>query len=175
MTYRHINTTLNTYLSHISLLKSIRSGFILAGAVLIILASTTTTALAEVNDVVFPHDYKLGKHYATVTRGSTREELYTSEKAISAVNNNHPFPDGTVIIMEDYRNDELYRYIVMEKRTGWAASDTANTQAGDWKFQWFNPDRSVRGSESLQRCRNCHASQPDSDYVFTANQMKNSN
>ena len=63
----------------------------------------------------------------------------------------------------------------MEKRDGWGASSSDSVHAGDWKFQWFNPEQSVRASESLQRCSSCHTSQSESDYVFTADRMKDFN
>ncbi|MGW1627701.1 hypothetical protein, partial [Streptomyces sp. NPDC002172] len=78
-------------------------------------------ALAQGNDRVdFPANYRQGVHYATVERGGIREEIFTSRNAISAAKSGKPLPSGTVITMEDYREGKLFRYIVMEKRIGWA-------------------------------------------------------
>jgi hypothetical protein len=71
--------------------------------------------------VKFPEGYADGVHYTTVNRGNIREELFTTGAAIEAVKNGQPIPSGTVITMEDYRDGKLFRYVVMEKHTGWGA------------------------------------------------------
>ena len=81
-------------------------------------------------------------------------------------------PSGTVITMEDHRDGELFRYVVVEKRSGWRARHAPEHRTGDWEFRWFNPDRSPKAGESLDRCRSCHAGQAASDFVFTADRMK---
>ena len=59
------------------------------------------------------------------------EELFTSREAIDAVKNGRPIPSGTVITMEDYRSGKLFRYVVMEKRTGWGAQYPPDIRDGD--------------------------------------------
>ena len=90
-----------------TILSLVKKPIVRVSASLIVLSSSMSNAFAEDNGVIFPQDYKLGKHYATVNRGDIREELYTSIDAILAAKNNQPFPDGTVIMMEDYRDDQL--------------------------------------------------------------------
>jgi hypothetical protein len=143
-------------------------------AVLVLLAGAASfrQAHADGEMVRFPADYAKGVHYATVNRGGIREELFTSREAIAAVKAGRPMPSGTVITMEDHRNGELYRYVVMEKRTGWGARHAPELRTGEWEFQWFNPDRSPKAGENLDRCRSCHVGQAASDFVFTADRMK---
>lgn len=129
-------------------------------------------AIADGNFVAFPNDHSSGVHYATVNRGNVREELFTSPAAIEALKAGLPAPNGTVITVEDYRSDELYRYIVMEKRTGWGSQHPPELRTGEWEFQWFNPDRTPRAGENLDRCRSCHASQSSQDFLFTADRMR---
>lgn len=131
-----------------------------------------TDASAAEQKVDFPAEYAQGKHYASIVRGNTREELYTTPDAIAAASRGEPLPEGTVITMEDYRNNQLYRYVVMEKRKGWGEALPAELRTGDWEFQWFNPDRTVRSGENLDRCRACHTSQSGNDFVFSFNTMK---
>lgn len=133
-----------------------------------------TNAAAAEAKVDFPAGYAQGKHYASIVRGDTREELYTTPEAIAAASRGEPLPEGTVITMEDYRNNQLYRYVVMEKRKGWGLAHPAELRTGDWEFQWFNPDRTVRPGENLDRCRACHTSQSGNDYVFSFDRMKES-
>ena len=113
--------------------------------------------------VTFPETYAQGVNFATVKRGSTTEQLFTSRATIDAVKSDQPVPSGTVITMEDYRDGKLFRYVVMEKRAGWGAG---------WEFQAFNADKSVNHNENLDRCFACHKSQERQDFVFTLDRMK---
>lgn len=128
---------------------------------------------AEDNRVRFPESFESGVHYATVRRGNIVEELYTSREAIDAVKNGRPIPDGTVIAMTDTRDGRLYRYVVMQKGQGWGSDVPPQQRTGDWQFQWFNPDRTVKADESLARCHSCHQSQASQDFVFTLDRMRN--
>ncbi len=122
--------------------------------------------------VQFPENYKQGVHYATVERGNVREELYTSPEAIEAARKNQPLPDGTVILMEDYRDGKLLRYIAMEKKPGHGDTQPADVRAGDWAFQSFGPDRLIHRGENLNRCMACHRPQARNDFVFTYDRMR---
>ncbi|WP_333822996.1 cytochrome P460 family protein [Pinisolibacter sp.] len=127
---------------------------------------------AEDTPVRFPSGYAKGVHYATINRGDTREELFTSREAVDALKAGKPLPSGTVITMEDYRSDVLFRYVVLEKRIGWSTLHPPGLRTGDWEFQWFNPDRTVKTSENLDRCRSCHVSQASQDYLFTSDRIR---
>jgi Cytochrome P460 len=142
--------------------------------VLILGAAGTVTwhAKADRDLVKFPENFAEGVHYTTVNRGNIREEFFTSRAAIDAVKNGQPFPSGTVITLVDYRHGKLFRYVVMEKHTGWSAEYPAEKRDGGWEFQAFNADKSVNQSEDVGRCFSCHKSQESQDFVFTLDQMK---
>lgn len=122
--------------------------------------------------VAFPEAFRQGVHYATVNRGNIREELYTSLAAIAAAKSGQPFPSGTVITMEDYRDGILFRIVVMEKRTGWGADYPPEKRNGEWEFEEFRPDMTVNRGEQLDRCFACHKGQHAQDFVFTRERMK---
>jgi predicted small secreted protein len=123
--------------------------------------------------VEFPENYDKGVNYTTVHRGNVREELYTSREAIKAVQNGQPFPDGTVITLEIYRDEELDEIFVMEKRTGWGGQTPQGTpRNGDWQYQEFNADKSLDYEEDIGRCFTCHANQERDEYVNTLDEMK---
>ncbi|MBZ5752674.1 cytochrome P460 family protein [Metabacillus rhizolycopersici] len=123
--------------------------------------------------VKFPENYDKGVNYTTVHRGNVREELYTSREAIEAVQNGQPFPDGTVITLEIYKDEELDEIFVMEKRTGWGDQTPQGTpRNGDWQYQEFNADRSLDYEEDIGRCFTCHANQERDEYVNTLDEMK---
>jgi hypothetical protein len=125
--------------------------------------------------VKFQEDFAEGMHYATVERGNVKEELFTSRAAAEPVKNGQPIPSGTVITLVDYRDGRLFRYVVMEKRTGWGADYPPEKRNGEWEFQAFNADRLVNRNENFDRCLSCHKSQAQQDFVFTRDRMKNAN
>jgi hypothetical protein len=77
-----------------------------------------------------------------------------------------------VITLVDYRDGKLFRYVVMEKRTGWGAGYTPEKRNGEWKYQAFNADKSMNRNENLDRCFSCHQSQAGRDFVHTLDRMK---
>jgi hypothetical protein len=124
------------------------------------------------NLVEFPENYDKGVLYTTVTRGNTYEELYTSRETIKAVQNGEPIPNGTVITLEIYEDEELDRIFVMEKRNGWADQNPSEMRNGDWQYQEFTEDGSVNEEADIGRCFSCHANQERDDYVNTLDEMK---
>lgn len=120
--------------------------------------------------VQFP-DYEEDVLYTTVHRGNIKEDIYASEEAIEAVKNGLPIPGGTVITLVDYRDGNLFRYVVMEKQGGWGSEYPEALRNGEWEYQAFNADRTVNTSENLSRCFSCHKSQADNDYVYTFDDM----
>lgn len=153
-------------------MSPIRLAALPAALVLLVGANAFRQAHADSELVRFPAEYAKEVHYATVNRGNIREELFTSRETIEAVKAGRPMPSGTVITMEDHRDGKLYRYVVMEKRTGWGAQHAPGFRTGEWEFLWFNPDRSPKVGENLDRCRSCHVGQAAREFVFTADRMK---
>jgi hypothetical protein len=98
-----------------------------------VLAVAIGQAYAGGDKVKFPENHADGVHYATVNRGNIREELFTSREAINAVKNGKAIPGGTVITLVDYRDGKLFRYVVMEKRTGWGADHPPEKRNGEWE------------------------------------------
>lgn len=146
---------------------------IVAGTIFMVVVSIFDWRVRAGNGVVqFPEGYKNGVHYATVLRNSIREEIFTSREAIEAAKSGMPFPNGTIIVMEDYRGGQLHRYVVMEKRTGWGSGYPDNIRNGDWLYREFRADGSPNLSEDGTRCMSCHKSQAGNDFVFTLERMK---
>jgi hypothetical protein len=136
-------------------------------------AAVMASQVRAARDLVkFPNGYDGGVHYTTVTRGNIRVEIFATPAAIEAAKKGQPLPSGTVITMEDYRDGELLRYIIMEKRAGWGAEYPPELRNGEWEFQAFNADKTVNETENVARCFSCHKSQSAQDFVFTAGRMK---
>ncbi|WP_321792746.1 cytochrome P460 family protein [Burkholderia pyrrocinia] len=122
--------------------------------------------------VQFPEDYKQGVHYATVTRSNIRGEIYTSREAVEAAKKSQPLSEGAVILMEDYRDGELYRSIAMEKKARHGTATPADIRTDDWAFQSFDPGQRINRSESVSRCMACQPPPAKSDLDFTYNRMQ---
>ena len=122
--------------------------------------------------VKFPDNFADGVLYATVERGNLKEEIFTSRETLDAVKNGQPIPSGTVITLVDYRDGKLFRYVVMEKRSGWGAEYPPEKRNGEWELQAFNADRTVNRGEKLDRCFSCNKPRERQDFVFTFDRMK---
>jgi hypothetical protein len=89
---------------------------------------------AEVNRVRFPNLDELVQ-YTTVRRGNVTEHVVTTPEALDAVKNGRSIPAGTHFVLVDHRDNERYRYFVMEKGEGFGADYDENRRTGDWQFQ----------------------------------------
>jgi hypothetical protein len=125
-------------------------------------ALVTTTAYAEANQVTFPPLDDL-EHYTTVTRGVTREHMFTSRAALNAIKAGRPVPKGTHMVLVDYQSNVLTRYLVSQKM-----GDGPN----DWQYQWFWPNKSVKADENVAQCFSCHQSRVESQFMFTFDDAK---
>lgn len=130
---------------------------LLLAAFLLLGGSYPSRALAEANSVTFPPIEEF-EHYTTVERGEITEHMMTSREALAALKAGSPVPIGTHLVLVDYRNGQVFRYFVSQK---------VGEGAGDWEFQWFHPDRSVKADENTARCYSCRRSRQDSQFMFT--------
>ncbi len=144
----------------------------LAASVLVGTSGVRQLRAEENERVAFPHGYEAGVHYATVNRGGIREELFASRAAVEAAKQGLPLPEGTVVMLEDYRQDRLYRYVVMEKRAGWGNAYPEDIRNGDWDYREFRADKTPNPAEDGTRCLACHKSQAGNDFVFTYDRLR---
>lgn len=114
-------------------------------------------AHAEANAVTFPPLEQL-EHYTTVRRGITREHMLTSQAALDALRAGQPVPTGTHMVLVDYQDDVLTRYLVGQK---------IGAGEDEWQYQWFRPDQSVKADENVAQCYSCHQSRQDQQFMFT--------
>ncbi len=145
---------------------------LLASAALAIAAIAAGIALSEPTRVTFPENIDTFVHYTTVTRGNVVEHMLIPPAAIEAVRAGQPLPDGTHVVLADYRDGEIYRYFIMQKGPDWGADYDEDSRTADWQYQWFWADRSINMEEDTARCRSCHQSREGSDYLFTYNDLR---
>jgi hypothetical protein len=134
--------------------------------------ASTGAAYAEPNKVTFPEDLEALELYTTVTRGNIFENVYTSREALDAIQQGEDLPNGTQVVLEIFRDEELWRLFVMEKGEGWGEEYDEASRTGDWQFQWYWPDGTINMEENTARCRSCHMSREDRSYMFTYNDAR---
>lgn len=149
-----------------------RGGVIASILVLAMGAACAWHAHARSDLVKFPSDYLQGVRYATIERGNLREEIFTSKATIDAVKKGQSIPSGAIITLVDYRDGALCRYVVMEKRTGWGTDYPPALRNGEWEYQSFNADTSVKVDGQPDRCMSCHKAREQQDFVWTIDQMR---
>lgn len=129
-------------------------------------------AWSEPNRVEYPANLDELVQYTTVTRGEVTEFIYTSQAALDAIRAGEPVPQDTQVILQDWRDGEVYRLFVMQNGEGWGDEYAEATRTGDWQFQWYWPDGSINADENTERCRACHQSREDRGYMFTYNDAR---
>jgi hypothetical protein len=114
--------------------------------------------------------------------------LYVNRDAAARVKLGEPFPDGTVLVMEDHEAEldgagnpvmdgagrlrptaKILAIAVMEKRAGWGATNPFPDEQdnGDWEYASFKPDGSAN-PVPLNACYSCHLPQKGAlDYTFS--------
>ena len=124
------------------------------------------------NKLNFLRTYDKGVLYTTVTRGNAKELLYANRETIEAVKAGKPFPSGTVLTLEIYRDGKLSDIFVSEKRTGWKIRTLLRRATEIGVYQAFIADKSVNTKRDIKSCISCHASQVRDDFIYTYDQMK---
>lgn len=92
-------------------------------------------------------------------------KLYINETALDTiVNKKGTFPEGTLLIKENYTDDKkLFLITVMYKVKGF------NPAGHDWYWIKYKPDGEVRLEGKVDVCINCHLGVAGNDYTFTGN------
>ncbi len=90
-------------------------------------------------------------------------KLYINNLALdTVVNKKGVFPDGTLLIKENYTDDKkLFLITVMYKAKGF------NPAGHDWYWVKYKPDGEARLEGKVDACINCHVGIANNDYVFT--------
>jgi hypothetical protein len=112
---------------------------------------------AEQNDVTFPPIAEL-THYTTVERGSTVEHMLTTPEALASLKAGEQVPTGTHLVLQDFQNGELFRFLVSQK---------LGDGPSDWGYQWFWPDGTIKEDERTDQCFSCHRSREAQQFMFT--------
>lgn len=136
------------------------------------LAGGSWALAQQTTRVSFPTNLDQLVHYSTVKRGVSTEHMLTSRAALDAVKRGQPVPNGTHVVLVDYRDAKVFRYFVMQKGANWGADYEPKQRTGDWQFQAFTPEKTVNLRENPARCMSCHQSREDDEFLYTFSDMK---
>jgi len=142
-----------------------------------------TLALAEEavrQTVNYPEGYRQWRHVQSLIVEKGHKDfktvggfhiVYANEKAFEALMAGKPYPDGSVFVndvlgvTEDNHTltEGARKFIAVMEKDSKEVADT-----GGWAFQVFADDtKEPRGATDPKACFQCHASQKDTDYVFS--------
>jgi len=150
--------------------------------------AVTLTVAQEEERIAFPTDfaseYTLYMEIDRVQNPGQIMRIYANEAALSGLDSEGRFPDGSILVGEIFaaRTDaegnvitsDLGRQIiggpaavaVMEKRDGWGDAFPEELRNDDWDFAIFSP-AGERLDRDLNTCRACHAPLDEEDHVFS--------
>jgi hypothetical protein len=166
---------------------------ILATALGLVTASVVALQVRAGGDkIVFPDKYADGVMYYSFDKADTKQyrDIYITPAAIDALKKGQPVPSGTVITTVIYKaklddagnpvkdgggryiKTDIAAYAVMEKRTGWGAEYPDTKRNGEWEYQVFTAEKKPNDKANLAACFECHLPHADTDFLFTADQIK---
>jgi hypothetical protein len=167
--------------------RTVRIAVALAAALGVAAAAIPGRAGPEL--VAFPADYRSQfVAVGTVDRPDRSppqvRHFYINRAALEAARPGQPFPNGTVLIMEDRRaqlgpdgqpmrdaegrflsSDQVVALFVQEKRTGWGTEYPDNIRNGEWEYAAFAADGTRRDAPTTG-CFQCHRTRARQDYSF---------
>lgn len=105
---------------------------------------------------------KEGFYESTMPPGNILK-LYVNDLALDTiVNKRGVFPDGALLIKENYTDDrKVFLITIMYKAKGF------NPAGHDWYWVKYKPDGEVRLEGKVDACITCHVGVASNDYVFT--------
>lgn len=163
---------------------------IVAAGMLAVPGRAQNASDATFTRVALPADFaKTFKLYDKVDKPDRKivRYLYVNPQALAAVKPGEPFPEGTILVMEDHDvaleaggapikgadgrlqpTQRIRAIAVMEKRTGWGETNLfpADKDNGDWEYASFKPDGTPNPIK-LDSCYACHLPQKSLDFTFS--------
>lgn len=141
---------------------------IVAGSALGLIA---TLATAEPNRVTLP-DISTLEPYTSIVRGPVTETARTTREALEAVAAGRPIPNGTSIVLSFVKDGQLKRHFVMQKGADWGLDYPEDQRAGDWQFQWFRADGSIKPKVNTAECSACHRQRRGREHLYTFHELR---
>ena len=152
----------------------------LLGAVAVASFLFTAQLGAGTHQVPYPEGYRNWIHVKSmvILEGHPLYEafggihhIYANDKALQGYQQGGRFPDGSVIVFDLLEAKQDNHAIVEGQRkvVGVMFKDSKKfADTGGWGFEGFKADSRERAvTDAKSQCFNCHASQQQSDFVFS--------
>lgn len=102
--------------------------------------------------------------------------VYVNDKGAKALKNGGTYPDGSVVVFDLYDvKEDNGAYVATERKfIGVMVKDSKKyKETGGWGWDVFKGNSTTGGNvkDAKTECFNCHASQKESDYVFSKYQQ----
>jgi hypothetical protein len=104
-----------------------------------------------------------GERYAGLEPHGIQVSLYLSDEAGDAFEQpvGETMPDGTIMVKENWQEDNLAYYTIMQKRSGY---DPDNN---DWFYAMISGEGEIQAAGRLGDCIGCHAAVRSNDFVYS--------
>jgi hypothetical protein len=157
-----------------------RMAFVVACGILFAATGMAYSQGSGKDQVQYPEDYRSWAHVKSmvIQQGHALYDsfggihhVYANEKALKALKEGKPFPDGAVLIFDLLEAESGDNAIVEGPRKvlGVMQKDAKKfAQTGGWGFEGFKGDSQERVvTDAKTGCFDCHEPQKGRDYVFS--------
>lgn len=162
---------------------------ILVSATVLALALWATGALqvssAQSEGLKYPEGYRSWTHVKSMLIHSKDHPLYdpfgglhhvyVNDKGLKALKNGGTYPDGSILVFDLYDvKEDNGAYVATDRKfIGLMVKDSKKYKdTGGWGWDVFKGNAKTGGNvkDAKTECFNCHASQKESDFVFSTYQ-----
>jgi len=165
-----------------------RAVTLVPASILVAVTLIATGGSAGPEKIAFPAGWQKFVLYNTVDRYDNKQyrELYaSSQEAVDAAKSGKPLPNGTVLVLAQYKaqvdaqgnpmKDAKGRFMkgdpialtVMEKRAGWGAEYPDDLRNGEWEYAAFSLDGKLNTQANYKACFQCHKPHEKLDFVIS--------
>ena len=90
-------------------------------------------------------------------------KLFVNKPAMEAIKAGKPFPDGAILVKENYGEDKTSLMAI----TPMYRMKDYNAEGGDWFWAKYGTKGEVQAEGKIEGCIKCHAQVKDKDWVFS--------
>jgi hypothetical protein len=155
-------------------------------AIVLLVVVVHHESTAQSGGLKYPEGYRSWTHVKSMLIHSKDHPLYdpfgglhhvyVNDKGEKALKNGGTYPDGSVLVFDLYDvKDDNGAYVATDRKfIGLMVKDSKKyKETGGWGWDVFKGNAKTGGNvkDAKTECFNCHASQKESDYVFSKYQQ----
>lgn len=158
------------------------AAFLIVLVVSVAVLVLTDNSSAQSGGLKYPEGYRSWTHVKSMLIHSKDHPLYdpfgglhhvyVNDKGVKALKSGGTYPDGSILVFDLYdAKEDNGAYVATERKfIGLMVKDSKKyKETGGWGWDVFKGNSKTGGNvaNAKQDCFNCHASQKESDYVFS--------